>query len=159
DTLLGGADLPTADMTAFRDFVNTLHFPPNPNQNLDRTPPQSIAGGDPTVGRDIFLNQKFPFLVPNPDFKVGCASCHAAYPPGTKRGIFAARQLELPQPFKVPQLRSFYQKHGFQNQPGSVSVGGFGFSADGSFGSVFEFLSRPFFGGIAANPFAQSHLN
>jgi hypothetical protein len=159
DTLLGGADLAGPDIAAFRDFVETLRFPPNPNQNLDRTLPRSVAGGDPRIGRELFLTQKFPFLVGNPDFEVRCATCHTAYPPGTGRGIFAARQLELPQAFKTPQLRSFYQKHGFRNQPGAISVNGFGFSADGSFASVFDFLSRPFFGGIAANPYAQAHLN
>ena len=125
DTLLGGSDLSGPDMATFRDFVETLRFPPNPNQNLDRTLPRSLAGGDPHVGRELFLTQKFPFLVKNPDFTVRCATCHTAYPPGTGRGIFDARPLEVPQAFKVPQLRSFYQKHGFQNQPGSTSANGF----------------------------------
>jgi hypothetical protein len=42
---------------------------------------------------------------------------------------------KLQQAFKVPQLRSFYQKRGFQDQPGSTSVNGFGFCA---------LLGRPF---------------
>ncbi len=159
DTLLGGTDLSGPDMTTFRDFVETLRFAPNPNQHLDRTLPRSVAGGDPHVGREVFLTQKFPFLVGNPDFKVRCATCHTVYPPGTGRGIFEARSLQLPQAFKVPQLRSFYQRRGFQTQPGSTSVNGFGFSADGSFASVFDFLSRPFFGDIATDPYAQAHLN
>jgi DNA-binding beta-propeller fold protein YncE len=159
DTLMGGADLPAGDMVAFRDFVNSLRFPPNPNQNLDRTLPPSVAGGDPTAGRDLFLHHKFPFLVPNQDFKVSCSACHTAYPPGTKRVIFPGRQLHLPQPFKTPQLRSFYQKHGFQNQAGAINVRGFGFSTDGAFGNVFDLLSRPFFGDLASNPIAQANLN
>jgi len=35
NTLLGGATMNDPDMTAFRDFINTIIFAPNPNQNLD----------------------------------------------------------------------------------------------------------------------------
>src|SRR5687768_16953810 len=36
-SLLGGSAIPEADMEAFREFINTLVFEPNPNQNLDRS--------------------------------------------------------------------------------------------------------------------------
>ncbi|MDQ6859736.1 MAG: beta-propeller fold lactonase family protein, partial [Verrucomicrobiota bacterium] len=52
DSLLGGSQLSTADMNAFRDFAETMNLPPNPNQQLDRTMPASVAGGDPNAGRN-----------------------------------------------------------------------------------------------------------
>jgi len=45
NTLFGGASMNDADMTAFRDFINTVTFAPNPNQNLDRTYPTNFPGG------------------------------------------------------------------------------------------------------------------
>jgi hypothetical protein len=143
-------------MAAFRDFVETLRFPPNPNQKLDRTLPRSLAGGDPEAGRDVFHNRRFPVL----GLGIACVTCHAADPgPGTKNGLHSARALQLSQPFKAPHLRNLYQKAGFQNQPGATTVRGFGLAADGSFGSLFEFLSRPFFGDLATNAVDKANLS
>jgi DNA-binding beta-propeller fold protein YncE len=154
-TLMGGTELSEADMATFRDFVETLHFPPNPNQNLDGTLPRTLAGGDPEVGRSLFQNYRFPIL----GLGASCVFCHTAGPPGTKKGLFSGRALQLPQTFKAPQLRNLYQKGGFQNQPGATSVRGFGLSTDGSFGNLFEFLSRPFFGDLATSAVDQANLN
>jgi hypothetical protein len=34
------------DITAYRDFINTIVFAPNPNQNLNRTLPANLAGAE-----------------------------------------------------------------------------------------------------------------
>ena len=46
-------------MAAYRDFINTVRFAPNPNRNLDGSLPASLAGGDPNAGRNTFLNEPF----------------------------------------------------------------------------------------------------
>jgi len=43
-SLLGGPILSAADMVAYRAFINTVVFQPNPNQNLDRTLPATLGG-------------------------------------------------------------------------------------------------------------------
>jgi DNA-binding beta-propeller fold protein YncE len=147
-TLMGGTDLSNGDMATFRDFIETLHFPPNPNQNLDGSLPTSVAGGDPKAGRYLFHYHQFTVL--GLDFVV-CIFCHTPDPgTGTKNGLHSGVALQLPQPFKAPHLRNLYQKGGFQNQPGAATVRGFGVSADGSFASIVDFLSRPFFGDLDA---------
>jgi YVTN family beta-propeller protein len=56
--LLGGVALTDADMNAYRDFINTIRFEPNPNQTLDRQLPSSLPGfeGNPQTGFTNFIN-------------------------------------------------------------------------------------------------------
>lgn len=153
DSLMGGAQLSPADMAAYRDFVNTLRFSPNPNQKLDRTLPASLAGGDPNAGRNTFLNEPF---TPG----VTCNSCHLAPPgPGSNRAIIPANLLQEPQNFKVPHLRNLYQKLRFDNRPGAASIGGFGFIHDGSIATLFDFLSQPVFQSFATDSVRKRNLS
>ena len=46
---------------------------------------------------------------------------------------------------KVPQLRNLYKKTGFTDQPFASNKRGFGFTHDGSFDNVFDFLQQPIF--------------
>lgn len=138
DSLMGGSRLADADMAAYRDFINTVRFQPNPHQNLDRTLPASLAGGDPRAGRNTFLNE--PFTT-----GVTCNTCHTEAAAGTNKTIIPGPILQESQPFKVPHLRNLYQKTSFDKAPGAETVGGFGFLHDGSVGSLFEFLSAPVF--------------
>lgn len=61
-SLLGGAQLSDADMSAFTNFVNTIAYQPNPNLNLDRSLPASLPlpdyaqPGAPPAGSNAFLN-------------------------------------------------------------------------------------------------------
>jgi hypothetical protein len=164
DSLMGGAPLAAEDMAAFRDFVNTLRFQPNPNQNLDRTLPSALAGGDPNAGRRAFLGDpsavRSNLLEGEFRREFVCNDCHLANPgPGTKGGLSSADSLHLPQLFKFPQLRNLYQKLSFDNRPGATSVGGFGLTHDGSFASVIEFLSQPVFPALANEPVKKADLN
>ena len=153
-SLLGGSALSTADMNAYRDFINTIRFEPNPNQNLDRTLPTSFAGANPRAG---FTNFVFDNYVGTPQLGISCNACHAL-PTGSARFIVAAAALQESQDFKVPHLRNMYQKTSFNRGTNVSSIGGFGFLHDGSFSTLFEFLSAPVFQNFANNSVIKSNL-
>jgi DNA-binding beta-propeller fold protein YncE len=140
DSLMGGTPLADADMAAYRAFINTVAFEPNPNQNLDRTLPTSFAGGNPVAGQNTFVNEQY-----QPLLGLSCNTCHAL-PTGSDRFINPGQVLQESQDFKVPQLRNNYQKLSLNRAAGTNSIGGFGFLHDGTFADVFTFLSQPVFG-------------
>ena len=132
------AVLPDSEMTAFSDFVSALVYPPNPAQRLDRTLPTAPVGeASAERGRILFTTTLF-------DNDHTCDFCHAA-PAGTSRQVISAASLQGSQDMKVPQLRNMYKKTGFTDQPAAVNKRGFGFSHDGSFGNVVDFLRQPTF--------------
>ncbi|MDB6113023.1 MAG: hypothetical protein JWR69_4773 [Pedosphaera sp.] len=144
NTLLGAAtNLTEVDQAAFRDFINTLTFEPNPNQNLDRTYPTNFAGGNAVAGLQSFQTQ--------PIANCGlCIVCHRV-PPGSGSFNFIVPNNEeggLPQNFKRPQLRDLYQRLDMSTNAGAMSMTGFGLMHDGEQPSLISFLSRPFFGTI-----------
>jgi DNA-binding beta-propeller fold protein YncE len=148
ESLLGGVEMSAEDMSAFRDFVNTIVFEPNPNQNLDRTmptvfPPGDPNAGNPNTGRNTFINT---------DYKTAlrCNTCHTL-PTGTIRLIIPASALEVSQDFKVPHLRNMYQKQYFKRSATTPSLSGFGLAHDGVDPDMVTFLSRPVFGAFAQN--------
>lgn len=151
DSLLGGAVLPEDDMRAYRDFINTIRFSPNPNQNRDRTLPTSFAGGNPVLGRNLYLNTNYTLTL-------RCNTCHAV-PTGTDRSLTPAQALQESQSFKVPQLRNVYQKMRFTNAPGAQSLLGFGIVHDGVDPSLFRFLSRQVFGTFANNTAIKQNIS
>jgi YVTN family beta-propeller protein len=153
NSLMGGAALSSTDMTAYRDFVNTIQFQPNPNQNLDRTLPATIAGGNPGAGRNSFLNEPFTS-------NITCNTCHAANPgPGTNKTIIPASLIQEAQAFKVPQLRNIYQKLNFNNGTGASSIGGFGVLHNGSVPSLFAFLSNPVFQSFSTDTVRRTNIS
>jgi YVTN family beta-propeller protein len=154
DALMGGSPLSGEDMDAYTEFINTIQFQPNPHQNLDRTLPALIGGGDPRIGRDLFLTQPFDPATS----AITCSSCHFAEPgAGTNTKII--RFLFTPvQPFKVPQLRNVYQKLNFTKRK-PASIDGFGLVHDGSVMSVFELLSEPRFGALSQDSVSKIHLS
>jgi len=153
-SLLGGAALSDADMNAFRAFINTLRFQPNPNQNLDRTLPVTFAGANPRAG---FTNFVFDHYVGTPQLGISCNDCHAL-PTGSASFLIAASALRESQDFKVPHLRNLYQKTSVNRRANASSVGGFGFLHDGSFDTLFDFLSEPVFQNFANNATIKSNL-
>jgi YVTN family beta-propeller protein len=136
DDLMGASELPTAEMTAYTNFVNTILFLPNPNENLNRTPPTSLAGGNAVTGETDFLT--LAVSMPNDNT---CNGCHLASPgPGTNRLIEPFK----PQPMKNPELRNIYQKLLFTNaQPSSID--GFGLTHDGSVSTLADFMRESAF--------------
>jgi hypothetical protein len=152
--LLGGSVLPGQDMNAYRDFINTVKFAPNPNQNLDRSLPTSFLGGNPVQGRFTYTNEFYQGTAPT---GLSCNTCHAL-PTGSDRSITPDLALNESQHFKVPHLRNIYQKTNFNNTPGAASIGGFGFLHDGTFSTIFEFLSEPVFGAFSGDTTRKQNL-
>jgi YVTN family beta-propeller protein len=156
-TLLGGPPLATADMNAFRTFVETMLFEPNPNRNLDNTmpgsfPPGDPNAGDPNAGRATFLNEDY-------QTNLRCSTCHSL-PRGTSNGlIIASATLQLSQDFKVPHLRNMYQKRHFTRSATAVSLSGFGLVHDGSDPDFFTFFSHPVFGTFAGDTTRKRNLS
>ncbi len=141
-TLLGGPRLLTPDeMADFRAFVQSLTYPPNPNQNLDRTLPNPATGPNATRGAQLFNTVPFDAGI------FTCNQCHTANPglgTGTNGALIPAFALQESQDFKVPQLRGQYQKTGFTRGPGE-QLTGYGFLHDGSTDSLLNFLHAPVF--------------
>ncbi|PYS52189.1 MAG: hypothetical protein DMF68_02280 [Acidobacteria bacterium] len=141
-SLLGGTRQLTADeMSAFQSFIQTLTYPPNPLENLDRTLPNPATGPNPTRGRQLFNNATLDAAV------LTCNQCHSSSPgfkSGTAQVLIPAALLQEPQDFKVPQLRGLYQKVGLQRAPGE-QLSGYGFTHDGSFDSLLSFLRSAVF--------------
>ena len=150
DSLLGGTILSTADVQAYRDYVNTIVFEPNPNQNLDRTLPTSFKNGNPRAG---FTN----FTVDQYQVGLSCNTCHAL-PTGTARAIIPASALQESQDFKIPHLRNVYQKMNFNPGTNVQSIAGNGIVHDGVDPTLFRFLSRPVFGRFATNTTIKNNI-
>lgn len=141
-SLLGGPRELTADeMSAFSSFAQTLAYPPNPNQNPDRTFPDPSSGPSAERGRRLFNNGALDGGL------LSCNACHSAFPgfrSGTNNLIIPGLLLQESQDFKVPQLRGAYQKLGRQSSPGE-QLSGFGFIHDGSIDTLLDFLRLPVF--------------
>ena len=138
DSLLGGPQLPAADMTAYRQFIETMQFPPNPNQTLDRNFPATLAGGNPTAGQHTFIAESYAGQ------NTMCVNCHLTIS-GTDRSMSPKILLQASQDLKVPQLRNLYKKTLFNDAPGATSLDGYGLTHDGADPTLFRFLSHPVF--------------
>ncbi|WXA89865.1 hypothetical protein LVJ94_48450 [Pendulispora rubella] len=161
EALLGRSEpLPDGDMQAFGDFMLQVTYPPNPIRALD----DSLTA-DQQAGRDFFTGP--------PSFEgFSCAGCHTLDPqanPGSSApGFFGSDGRSsftfLPQLFKTAHLRNLYQKVGMFGlaelpfiNPGNneflgEQVRGFGFTHEGSFDSVFRFISNASFNRSPENP-------
>lgn len=139
--LMGGSQLSTSEMNAYQAFVQTITFQPNPNENLDATPPTSFRGGNAVNGETLFLTNPINGTPTNT-----CVSCHAALPgPGSNLKI--VNRSNLAQPLKVPTLRNIYQRLDMDTKPGAISIDGFGLAEDGAQDSVYQILAAPALGG------------
>jgi len=153
DSLLGGSALSSTDITAYRDFINTIVFAPNPNQNLDRTLPANLAGADPNLGSAAFNFREGPAAL-------ACINCHRANPgTGSEAEILPAAFLHEPQPFNIPHLRNLYQKLNFSNTAGADTIAGFGLTHDGAQPTVASFLGLHLFQTNALDSTTKSNLS
>jgi YVTN family beta-propeller protein len=135
-SLLGGPRLlTTTEMASFKAFVQSLKYPPNPNQFPTRPPVEF------TSGFSFFAFQKLDGGV------VDCSQCHLVtnFQPGTDNKITPSQALQEPQSVKVPQLRGLYQKVGINRTQASPQITGFGLSHDGTFDTLFNFMKAPQF--------------
>jgi YVTN family beta-propeller protein len=159
--LLGGSLLSDSDMAAYRDFINSIVFQPNPNQNLDRTLPAALGGASPIAGSNSFVNFIYD---PLPSPAISCLTCHAPTPfqlpagSGTGLRIIQDARLRDSQHFKTPHLRNLYQKIGFTNTPGAASLTGFGFRHDGRDSTLFDQFAATRFQLLTNDSVVKSNL-
>ena len=141
-SLLGGPrQLTSGELADFQSFIQSLTYPPNPNENLDRTLPNPPTGPSAARGSQLFDTTTFDGGV------FTCNQCHLANPgfgTGTGGFLIPAVALQESQDFKVPQLRGEYQKAGFLRVPGE-QLTGYGFIHDGSTDTLLTFLHSPVF--------------
>jgi YVTN family beta-propeller protein len=138
-SLLGGPrQLTTPEMADFKAFVQSMKYPPNPNQGQNRTPNEFSAGFS-------FFNTER--LDGGPPGGINCSSCHRItnFQPGTDNKITPAVALRESQSVKVPQLRGLYQKLGINRTSTSPQITGFGLIHDGTFDTLFNFMKAPQF--------------
>jgi YVTN family beta-propeller protein len=141
-SLMGGSQISDADMATYTTYINSVLYLPNPNQNLDRSLPTSMSGGDPVTGLLDFLT--VTGTEPGPST---CQSCHATDPgPGTNLLIRPAADTQAQQPLKVPQLRAIYQKELFDREA-TTTIDGFGLVHDGAKSDITAFLQDTAFSG------------
>ena len=128
--LLGGRLLTAQEMASFKSFVQSLAYPPNPNEFQNRPPANQSFFNDQNLDRGVAT----------------CASCHivGGFGDGTNNTIIPKDLLQESQGFKVPQLRGLYQKTGMDKTAGE-KLAGFGFGHDGTFDNLFNFQKAPQF--------------
>ena len=146
--LMGGPQLSAADMAAFTNFINTIAYMPNPNQNLDRSLPTSIAlpdvpgvSGNPVIGQNLFVN------APDTNGPQTCNTCHTSNPgigSNFRVKLAGEPQPDIVQPIKVAHLRNMYHKTNVDFKKGHVSVNGFGNNHNGQIGGLFAFFGTRF---------------
>jgi len=140
--LMGGTQISDANMATYTTFINSILYLPNPNQNLDRSLPTSLSGGNPQTGFTDFLT--VASTAPGP---VTCQSCHTTNPgPGSSLQIRPASSTQAQQPMKVPQLRALYQTD-LLDRTAASSIDGFGYVHDGSKATLLSFLTGSAFTG------------
>lgn len=143
NSLMGGSPLSAADMNLYAQFATSIAFPPNPNQLKDRTLRSTPAGANEAAGQ-VAYNQNASNLVVT---QVSCNTCHTHVPDspsGTNGQIITNQVLMEPQQMKVAQLRNSYRKVGFTRTAGQKKSG-FGYTHDGSVGTLADFLALPVF--------------
>lgn len=143
-SLMGGSPLSATDMNLYAQFATSIAFPPNPNQRKDRTLRTTPAGTSEADGQTAFDAPASNLVITT----VSCNSCHAHDVPtnfsGTNRQLITNSVIQEPQQMKVAQLRNMYRKVGFDRLPGQKKSG-FGFTHDGSVGTLADFLGLPVF--------------
>ena len=149
DKLMGGAAIPSPDMDAFATFLDSVIYPPNPNQNLDRTYATTPVGASAEEGRVLFTTVPF-----RSGFR--CVDCHSLFT-GSNNIIIPNAILQEPQHFKVAQLRNVYKRLG-RRTSGNLSTSGYGLLHDGTLDDTFELLSLPVFGPLSTNAINKTKL-
>ena len=137
DGLMGGAPIPTVDMNSYAAFGTSVAFPPNPNQNLDRSLETTPNNANQQAGFNAFTSQSVSFA--GGMVQGTCSTCHGL-PTGTSGFVVSGMFMNIPQDMKVPQLRNVYRKLGFTQQNGQASKLGFGLINDGSIDTIQHFL-------------------
>ena len=118
--LLAAEPLSDSDMDLVAAYLQTLRHHPNPHLQLDRNLPDELNGGNPTDGIAVFTL-----------FENHCSACHTL-PSGSSNNIDIPSTVGSFQPLKDSPLRTTYQRHHLNPEPGARSLSGFGLGSDGS---------------------------
>jgi YVTN family beta-propeller protein len=146
EKLLGNdRQLTGTEFGQYEAFVMSITYPPNPNQNLNRTFKDAPLG-QPSALRGF---DKFNDLT-NDDGPLRCVTCHTLPTGGTGQIINDQALLE-DQDMKIPQLRNLYEKTGF-NSAAAVTERGFGFTHDAAIDDLVDFLRLPVFSFPGGDP-------
>ncbi|MFM7142698.1 MAG: hypothetical protein ACKO2K_12385, partial [Alphaproteobacteria bacterium] len=142
ESLLGRtAQLTTAEMQAYADFILTSTYPPNPMRNLDNT-----LTAAQSAGRSLYFGRATDGAL---GFSFNCNGCHTLDPAQGFFGGDGFNSFDMEtQMMKVPHLRNAYTKVGmFRQRPDSKTpqVRGFGYNHDGSVASLKKFFENPVF--------------
>jgi YVTN family beta-propeller protein len=137
-SLLGSNQLSTDQMTAYTNFINTIVYMPNPNENLDRSLQTSLAvHGSTLLGNPVNGQNLFQTILAGTNST--CNDCHRS-----SNGLGSSLKIQVtqdePQVIKVPQLRITYQKQLFTNT-GGPTIDGFGITTEGDIDSLPYFFS------------------
>ena len=140
------AELSTADMQSFTDFILTVNYPPNPIRALDNSLTTAQQNGRNTYFGAVS------------DTVFNCNGCHTL---NRAQGFFGSDGFATfeneTQSFKVAHTRNAYQKVGMFGMPAvpfltpgnnadlGPQVRGFGFLHDGSIDTVKRFLGATVF--------------
>ena len=137
--LLGDdATLTDQQMQQFGAMLASMHFPPNPNRNIDNSLKTSLSnGGNPVTGQQIYMNNNVDGAATN------CNICHTL-PTGGLSVIISAALLQEPQSMKVPQLQNMHEKTGFLKSSTNNNRA-IAFTHDGATDTLVTFLSLPVF--------------
>ncbi|MEO0650825.1 MAG: beta-propeller fold lactonase family protein [Planctomycetota bacterium] len=128
DSLLGGSEIPAAQMQAFGDWARAVVHPPNPHQPLDRSLETLPLEANPAMGQALFE-------VTQPTGQV-CIDCHTG--PATTNSMVVEINANVPQPARTAPLLDYYRKDGFDpDSTGELKVG-FGRFGDGRVGYLVE---------------------
>jgi hypothetical protein len=146
---MGGTQISSTDMTAFTNFVNTVTWLPNPYQNLNRTYPTSLEGGNAQKGQTEFINTPVDALGNT------CNTCHTATNFGSDLDIFLLA--DAVQPMKATLLRATYQKELFNST--GPTIDGFGILHDGGEENIHTFVGGNLFPSLAGKKSVQNDIS
>lgn len=158
--LLGGALLSPAEMAAFRGFVMSVHYPPNPEQDLTRRPrgafgtPTSTSDGSGALrGLKLSTIRALTSLSPGGTLAAGrsCIQCHEP-PEGSENLVTmfdtSSSTPSILQPLETTQVRmTRHKERRFEKGPlglSAIQTGMFGIGHEGGLDSINDFTSGAF---------------
>ena len=117
---------PTNEMQQLENFLNTIHFPPNPYRNLDN----SIANAVPIFGPNNTILRFANPLNAITEFQSACLPCHPGQRGRSNRLVENFLHVNTHQ---VPEtFRGFYERSGFFSNTTDGNTSGYGKLPDGS---------------------------
>ncbi|MEM7248425.1 MAG: hypothetical protein AAF533_24035 [Acidobacteriota bacterium] len=134
-SLLGGDPISNDDMVAYEEFINSIHYPPNPKQPLSRNYSGSVGNPQDGVdfpdfelsGEDALKGLKV-FHTINSGDGVSCVHCHSL-PEGSNNILTEVigghnphpipAALSTPQPIETAAMRMLFQRESRLDRDGS----------------------------------------